>query len=265
MSLQNLYKDINQNIENFFDNFIDKISETYKINKKDLEKLLSEEEKTSLQKTKTISKVKSSTMIDTEDFSIQRLVKCSKAELTALCKKKGVKCSGTKDELIARLSEQEVPEEFKSKRTKKSPSEKKKDSSLSKKEEKIPVLNKLKQSFDIIQLRENKFGNLVHPATDLVFDKIDRIVIGKQQDNSEISELTEEDIETCKRYKFHFRVPDNLDTNGGNEDVKIDELEEDKKDLENIENLVKKTKDQEDEDLEDETETEEDESDEELN
>jgi hypothetical protein len=59
-----------------------------------------------------------------------------------------------------------------------------------------------------------------------VFDRDDQVVIGKQCDDGSIQDLDDDDIETCKKYKFDYRIPENLDKNKKNDDVVIEEMEE---------------------------------------
>lgn len=61
-----------------------------------------------------------------------------------------------------------------------------------------------------IQIKKNQFENYEHPETKLVFDKETRQVIGKQQDDGTISELTEEDIQKCDQFKFSYRIPEKI-------------------------------------------------------
>ena len=84
--------------------------------------------------------------------------------------------------------------------------------------------------------------------TGLVFNT-DKQVYGKQLDSGEVSALTSEDIETCKKYKFLFKLPENLNVNKSLDDVKVDEIEEEEElDEEDIEEDVE----EEDEDILDE-------------
>ena len=165
------------------------------------------------------------TSVDMNDLSLERLNNCNKAELSALCKAKGCKCTGTKAVLIDRLLGREENSEPKS--TAKKPVENKK--SVKKTERTtatLDVVKKLTADIPVIPLRRNAHGNLVHPETSLVFDKKLNIVVGKQEDDGTISELTDDDIEACKRFKFKYSLPDNLEKKGDLDQVKIEELDE---------------------------------------
>ncbi len=70
--------------------------------------------------------------------------------------------------------------------------------------------------------------------TRLVFNT-DKMVYGKQTDEPSILPLTAEDIEVCKRYKFNYKLPENLNVNKSLDDIKIDDMEEEELDEEDIE------------------------------
>ncbi len=112
---------------------------------------------------------------------------CTKEDLTKLCKIKNLKCTGTKDDIIKRLTS------------------------------KTPVIEKfLKCSPINIQL--NQFGNREHQPTRLVFSE-DKTVVGYQQDDGSIGELNDEMIEKCNQYKFKYKLPSNLDRNIKDKDI----------------------------------------------
>ena len=135
-----------------------------------------------------------------------------KIDLKALCKEKGMKVSGRKDELIQRLLKGE----------KKLPSRKK---SSPKKKKQTSVEKLIKKDIPTIQIRRNNFNNYEHAESGLVFDKDEQIVFGKQSTNdkgeSEILELTKEDIEICNKHKWQYRLSENLNDNS----FKVSELE----------------------------------------
>lgn len=198
------------------------------------------------------------TTIDMNDISIERLHKANKSELVALCKSKGFKCTGTKDVLIGRLMGKEKDEIKDSSKEVNKDSSKEVNKDSSKKNNKSDIINKLIANIPCIPVRRNAHGNLEHPESGLVFDKKTQTVIGKQQDDGSVSELTDVDIEECKRFKFTYRLPVNLEKRDNLDNVKIEELESD------IEEDIEKEADEEeiehsDEDVEievDESETE---------
>jgi hypothetical protein len=148
------------------------------------------------------------------------LIKCKNKELSAFCKQRGLKCSGTKAQLLSRLSGKVEVVESKQSTKKKS---------LKTKSDKVsdtPVAKLLTASVPTVAIRRNQFGNHEHPETSLVFDKKTKRAIGTQNDKGGINDLTTEDIDICNQYKFPFDLPDNLDKNTTLEDVEVEELGE---------------------------------------
>ncbi len=73
-----------------------------------------------------------------------------------------------------------------------------------------PVLEMLKQ----LQITEKIVkidDNYIHEQSGFVFDPLSRKVIGRKNNNGEIQNLTEEDLEDCKQWKFDHIIPLNLD------------------------------------------------------
>lgn len=157
----------------------------------------------------------------------ESVVKMTKPELSGVCKSRGLKVSGARQDLIDRILEDlkkgDAPVE------KDAP---KKQTTLTKagvlkKETNTSVLKKIATAAPTLQIKRNKFGNYEHAETGLVFDKEDKTVIGKQGDDGNIYELDDDDIENCKRFKFNYNIPENLDSRKtGLDDVKVDEVEE---------------------------------------
>lgn len=116
------------------------------------------------------------------EYSEDYLRKCTKDELARLCKLKKQKTTGNKDDLIKRLI-----------------------ASSNK-----PIVQKMFKCSPI-HIIKNEWGNRVHPQTRLVFSE-DKIVIGIQNDNGTIGEVTPQIIDTCNQYKFKYKLPLNLDS-----------------------------------------------------
>jgi hypothetical protein len=174
---------------------------------------------------------------DTE-ITKEKIMVATKDMLAAMCKKKGLKMSGKKEELVSRLLDSLSSSSATS--TKTSNSNSKKDES--------PVVKAAKASIGELAIRRNKHGNFEHMQTGLVFNT-EKQVYGKQLESGEVKALTSEDIETCKKYKFPFKLPDNLNVNKSLDDIKVDEIEEEEElDDEDIEEDVE----EEDEDILDE-------------
>ena len=144
----------------------------------------------------------------------------NKAELVALCKKYGHKCSGVKMTLIKRLLGKDSSDNTQVKKPKKK----------NVKKEDPPVIQNIKQNIPKIIIRRNKFNNFEHLDTGLIYDDKQKLIIGKQNLDGSIDYLTEEDIDKCNAYKFKYKLPENLDKNTKLSDIKIDDLSEDEED-----------------------------------
>jgi len=199
--------------------FINKVSDKYDIDKTELEGLWEGEELKSNNQVskpkKIVKELKESTKIDLEP---DVLLKCNKAELIALCKTHGKKCSGTKSILVNRLLGKDEADESVKIKTKITKQEVVKD---------VPVIKKLTANIPNILIRRNKFNNYEHPETSLIFDNETKLVIGKQKDDGTIDQLTEDDIDQCNAFKFKFKIPRDLDQKLNLGDIKVDELSED--------------------------------------
>lgn len=64
----------------------------------------------------------------------------------------------------------------------------------------------------VIIIDKNIFNQYVHKETLLVFDQTTQIVIGKklQFDDEEVLPLSYSDIQNCLRFKFRYKLPENL-------------------------------------------------------
>ena len=68
-------------------------------------------------------------------------------------------------------------------------------------------------------------------VTGLIFDQASHKVIGKQNKNGTIDQLTDDDIETCNKYKFPYVLPQNLNSNSKNS-ASVEGLDDDEEDVE---------------------------------
>lgn len=242
MSLSNT---VSKAIDDIIHTFISNIAKKYNLDPNDL--LNDWEGKSSTNKVSSIV----SELSSDSDVSYEELLKYKKPELQALCRKRGVKCTGTKEELITILVGKKVTSaeesndssesgelDTKSKTVSKKVTKESKETSkestkatktdLAKATPKVltaPVLKSLTTQIPTIAIRRNQFGNHEHPETSFIFDKKTKKVIGKQNSNGKIDDLTSADIETCKKMKFEFTIPKNLGSKSA--DAKINELEED--------------------------------------
>jgi hypothetical protein len=167
------------------------------------------------------------------------LAKSTKPQLAALCKERGLKVSGNKEELITRLLNFSISEskgeskDGKSKGKVESKIESKIENKKSEVKSKVreakeeQLLKKFaEQQTNTLEIRRNVFNNYEHPITKLLFRKEDKKVYGKQNDDGTVSDLTKEDIEECKKYKFDYELPLNLNKKVSLKDVKVEEIEE---------------------------------------
>lgn len=151
-------------------------------------------------------KAKSPPRGDVRKTKSPQLTSMNVAELKAMCKQHGLRVSGKKGDLIARLAE--VLSEPKEEETKEE--EEVEIDEDSPKASPRPRKTKLKsREFTI---RPNAWGNFEHPETRLVFDRTDKIAIGTQQDDGTIDNLTPSDIENCKKFGFNWTVPEKLES-----------------------------------------------------
>jgi hypothetical protein len=70
---------------------------------------------------------------------------------------------------------------------------------------------------ETIRIYKDFFGNFVHEDTGFVFNKDTQLVIGKENDQGEVNELTRKDIEICHKWKFRYVLPKYLDDPQKNE------------------------------------------------
>jgi hypothetical protein len=161
------------------------------------------------------------------------LNKLSKNELIAHCKSRSLKTTGTKIELIERLTgTTQDPAKSKtssvSDKPKSTPNTVVKQTPLQKKDKEAAQAEGVKGLFQVkpvaYKIVKNEFGSFWHAETRLVYDRDLKKFYGKQNLNGRIENMTEEDIETCNKYKFPFVMPDNLSKT---EKITVTELDED--------------------------------------
>lgn len=113
----------------------------------------------------------------------------TKTDLMKLCKERNLSCKGTKFDLGMQILG------FHSNVFNK-------DSNKS---------TSFQQPNEPIIIQKNNYGHYVHDSTNLVFDPMSRLVIGKQNLEGKISDLTRNDIYTCQQFKFQYLLPETLD------------------------------------------------------
>lgn len=122
-------------------------------------------------------------------------------ELKTLCKEKGLPVSGTKTELIERLSGEATPAKSARKPPVKPAKNVKPTSTLQK-----PVFQKFLDQKPMV-IKRNIHGNFEHLETRLVFSSHKKI-IGVQNPSGEIDPLTVDDLQNV--YKYHFELEDGV-------------------------------------------------------
>lgn len=214
MSLnQTVTKAINEVIANF----VQQISSKYDLDPNDLLELWNGNSIL----TKVVPKKSVVTDIPsaTDDIDENALLQYKKPEIQALCRQRGLKCTGTKEQLIAlllskdsnKVSQKKEVVAKKAEPVKKAPS--------------TPVAQKLVSSIPTVAIRRNQHGHHEHPETSFVFDKKTKKAMGKQNEDGTINDLTPEDIDICNQWKFQYVLPDNLDKKTKLNDEKVDELD----------------------------------------
>jgi len=202
---------LNTHINTVLNTYIKKISSKYNINEKELLDIWSGGSTTT-----TITSPVKKTITN----SNSELNKLNRSELIELCKAKGIKVSGRKNELVERL------ENFDDSKTqtllKKVLTTKVQKKNISE----TVVQKKLIEKVPTIQITRNKFGNFEHSETHFVLDNKTQKVYGKQNDDGSISELTVGDINLCNKYKFSYVIPDNLDKKDGEDEDDLEEVDE---------------------------------------
>ena len=109
------------------------------------------------------------------------------------------------------------------KEVKEEPKKKQKISDILKKDEE--KLSSFVKREPMLKINRNSFGNYEHRETRLVFDPSTKEVIGKQEPDGKITELTVEDIQMCREYSFDYKIPDIIKRNDLIE-IKKTEIEE---------------------------------------
>ena len=175
-----------------------------------------------------------------ELITLETLLEYKADTLRSVCKKKGLKSSGKKEQLAMALlspsadgkkvqenggksaiTSNKVEGSSKSSISNKLPSSIKSAFAGSKP---TPISSSVASKFrDCIVISKNDFGNYEHPETKLISDG--QKMIGKQDPSGKILPLSKEDIEVCHRLNFDYTLPKNLDD--GTEMVMIEGEDED--------------------------------------
>jgi hypothetical protein len=158
------------------------------------------------------------------ELTVEKVMTSNVAELKALCKARKLIMGGKKDELVSRLlgfiKGEKPPARGRgskgsktSKASKEEDEKDEKDKKADKPETYVSkVINSLKEKRVAIKIVKNEWGNMEDPQTKFVFDKSNKVV-GLQKSTGDIAQLTDEDIENCKRMRLAYETPFNLDVN----------------------------------------------------
>lgn len=205
---------ISKVIDDIIADFINEISLKYSIEKSDLIDLWTAK-KNNIQQSAS----------NDDSININHLNSLKKSDLINMCKQKQLKCTGNKEELISY-----IVNNTKTKQTLSKQKSSTKEVSKSDKKESNSVIKKLVANVPVISIHKNHFGNFEHAETGFILNKSQK-VIGKQNPDGSIDDLTTEDIDLCNKYKFSYIVPSNLDKKLTLDAVKVDELDEEEKSL----------------------------------
>lgn len=170
------------------------------------------------------------------ELTVEKVMTSNVAELKALCKARKLIMGGKKDELVSRLLgfiKGEKPP-ARGKGSKASKSSEDEDKKTDKPKTYVSkVIDSLKEKRVAIKIVKNEWGNMEDPQTKFVFDKSNK-VIGLQKSTGDIAQLTDEDIENCKRMRLVYETPFNLDVNklnvsdnGTDSDIEVVESDDD--------------------------------------
>jgi hypothetical protein len=257
---------LSKQIESTILEFCETIAQKYGLNKTEVYALWSDDQPVSVsasshsspksEKGEKGEKTDKSASVDISEMTAEKVLTCTKDYLMAYCKSKGLKQSGKKEEIIQRVLDSlkaSGSSSSSSSSASASPAVKTSGSKSKASAPTAPVLASVAEKSGTLEIRRNKFGNEEHFESGLVFNKETKMVIGKQNPNGKLESLTDKDIETCKKYKFLYKLPENLSVDKGLQNVKVDELDE-----EDEEELDEDDIEEEEEDLDNEVDLEDD-------
>lgn len=222
-SKMSLSESVTKAVDGIIHSFIEQVASKYNIEPTELLSIW--EGKSIVSKTQPSKSIITDIPSATDELDPETLLKSKKPEIQALCRQRGLKTTGTKEELIALLigKKDTLPKKTE---TTAVTQPKKTTTKKTKPEPETPVVKKLTGNITTVAIRRNQFGHHEHPETSLVFDTKTRKVIGKQNDDGTVADLTPEDIDTCNQYKFKFTRPENLEKKMKLDDVAVDELDD---------------------------------------
>jgi hypothetical protein len=205
---------ISSHIDSVIQEFCEKLSKKYNVPKSDLYSCWNNQQLSSDTEEKKVEVV---------ELTVEKANTSTKDFLMAFCKSKGLKQSGTKDEVLKRVLEHLD-------KNKKSDKVEKIEVKKVEKSSQPSIVKALSEKSSSMQIQKNKFGNYEHFESGLVFNNDTGNVIGFQNKNGKVDSLTDETIELCKKYKFTYKLPENLNVNKGLSSVKVEDLEDEDED-----------------------------------
>jgi len=195
-------------MNNFLDNVFEKLSKHKQFNMNKKQFWMAWENK---QYEDTQSQPEMPTAMPTAMPINKELTSLSKKELECLCKAKGHKTTGIKQDLIDRLtSTSSTTSTSTSKSKSKSPPTSKSKTTETLKDPKI--ITSIQSSIQAVKIKKNSFGNFEHSETGFIFNKESQEVIGKQNQDGQVIPLTDNDIELCNKFKFKYVVPETINS-----------------------------------------------------
>ena len=222
--------------------FCDIVAKKYKLNQTELFKLWNGDDFSVSSKSKESSDVEPAM-----ELTREKILSSTKDVLMAFCKSKNVKQSGKKEEIIERLLgllNDDTKVESKPVQSK----------SVKSAASMPAVLIKVAEKVGTPEIRKNKFGNYEHFESGIVLNNETKMAIGHQNTTGKVDSLTDNDIETCKKYKFKYTLPENLSVDKGLNNVKVEDVD----DVDDEDELDEDDIEEEEEDLEAEVDLEED-------
>lgn len=254
MSLSNsILKSINEIVHNY----IIQISSKYELDANDLLELWEGESNETENKTVNNNKKKPSNTTVINNKESEELNKLTKQKLIELCKSKGKKCTGTKVELISYLLSDTTSSNATTSITTSNATTSNATTSSNITQQELknnkPVIPKPVS----LAISKNKYGNFEHRETSFIFDNKTKKVIGKQNENGTVSELSKDDINLCNKFKFQYILPENLNKKTNLDDIHVDDLDDDEEIIEEEEEIEEELGDEDfDEEIEEEVEEE---------
>jgi len=192
---------VRKNLIPIIDTFLEEVSKRFKIALPFVQKNFFY-----LPKTKDLSKKNSKLFEQALNFiSEEPDMKMTADKLKAMCKAKGLKTSGKKLDLVARIQAPKDSDKAKATRKRKP---------LFRALSVRPVIDTLKSAQSSLAIRKNDKGFYVDEKSKLVFNPVTKRVMGWWDDRSDdyqVRFLNDDKIQICKELRVPYDIPENLD------------------------------------------------------